>query len=340
MRMRIDSRSDSAPNFPLVQVQVVTYNNADTIRSCLQSVFSQRVPVESVLVIDNASADGTPEIVARSGNCELIRLPQNTGYAGGHNVGFRAAYDAGMDYVLTVNPDVVLHPDYLRCLLDDMSGNPCYGGAIGKLIRSRRSRRRGDNLVVDSAGLAMDRFFHVRDRGSGERDGPEYSSPASPWGICGAAALYRVDMLKDIQLPGGEVFDTRLFIYKEDVDLCWRARRRGWVFRYVPDAVADHRRTWVRGTRMPATAASHSFANQVALLIRHVPGWTVHLAATLVVEWLRFIILCGTRPVVAAKALRLILRDWRYHWNCRQWLAERDKVEECTLYDLCRPAHV
>lgn len=336
MRMRTKTCRES----PTIQVQIVTHNSVDCIAACLRSVLRQTVPIRRVLVIDNASTDGTTDVVESFGShCTLLRLEKNCGYAAGHNIGFSEAKD-DIDYVLTLNPDVILEPNYLSMLLDASMVSPKCGGLTGKLLRHGGAHSTNEIPVVDSAGLVMERFFHVRDRGAGQQDDGTYTVTDWPWGICGAAGLYRTTMLKDIQLPNGDVLDTRFFLYKEDVDLCWRARRRGWTFCFIPDAIAHHRRTWVRGTRMPAVAASHSFANQIALVIRHCPGWTAYLLVSLAVECGRFSLLLGTRPLVALRAASIIVRDWRYHWSCRTWLAEHDNIEPGALYDLCRIAHV
>jgi GT2 family glycosyltransferase len=112
----------------------------------------------------------------------------------------------------------------------------------------------------------------VVDRGQGEPDDPRFDTEASIFSGCGAALFLRRSMLEDIATEG-EYFAEAFFAYKEDVDLGWRARLRGWDVRYVPDAVAWHVRALPleRGAwrRMPLLARRHSWKNHYVLMLRN-----------------------------------------------------------------------
>ncbi|WP_067625449.1 glycosyltransferase family 2 protein, partial [Alicyclobacillus acidiphilus] len=295
MKMPTDQRRDR----PKVQVQIVTYNSADSIEACICSVLSQTLAIDSILVIDNNSKDETVLLVREFPGVTVICCPVNLGYAGGHNIGFARAAGSGVDYVVTLNPDVRMERGYLECLVDKMLSTNL-GGITGKLVRPCG--------VLDSAGLEMQGLFHVRDRGSEQPDGPRYAVSEGVWGICGAAAMYRMAMLETIRLPNGMFLDESFFVYKEDVDLCWRARHRGWNFQYEPTAVATHRRTWSRHSRMADRVVAHSYANQVALLLRHVDAFSLELFAAVAVELVRFFLLMIRRPKAGFQSLRLITK--------------------------------
>lgn len=311
---------------PRVQVQVVTYNSLELIRKCLNSVLRQTSPIERIVVIDNGSTDGCVDLfdVEFSG-VVVIRNSTNEGYAAGHNTGFRMAIRDGMDYVLTLNPDVELAPQYIGELIRQLEDDRRIGGVTGKLLRqnSDASGRR----IIDSTGLIMSHFFHVVDRDADASDVGQRSSVDIVWGVCGAAALYNVEMIRDL-LCCEEVFDEAFFIYKEDVDLCWRAQRRSWIFAFVPYAVALHDRSWTRDRKMSITVASHSFANQIALLIRHSSGMSVMLFCSILVEVGRFLVLLFSRPVLAGRALWLVHRSWNHHWRERYRLRAEDYGEQ------------
>lgn len=309
MKMRIEG-----PGRPLVQVQIVTYNSESHIGRCLQSLAKQTAVIDRVLVIDNASTDSTTAIV-RAANVPVLQMERNVGYAAGHNQGFRRAIEHGMDVVVTLNPDVELDPQYIEIAVESLWKDPRCGAVTGKLIRP--------NGLIDSAGLEMQAFYHVRDRGAGQSDDGRWARPGAVWGVCGAAAVYRVQMLRDIALANGDIFDESFFIYKEDVELCWRATRAGWGFWYEPRAVAVHVRGWRRGSRVREVAAAHSFANQIALLIRHVPNVSLGLLSAVFVELTRYVWLAITRPRVWARTTRFIAKQWKHHWRVRRELGDK-----------------
>lgn len=318
-------------------MQIVTYNSADAIEKCLDSVLHQTFHSASILVIDNASDDSTRDMLKCYSEVKLICNAENVGYSAAHNVGFNHAFLNDMDYVLTLNPDVTLTPDYLKLLVLEMEHRNETGGIIGKMLRVEQDQL--GRSIMDSTGLIMQRFFHVRDRDAGISDFGQRNTPQIVWGVCGAAALYRTGMLKDI-LQDNEVYDESFFVYKEDVDLCWRARRRNWTFRYIPNAVAFHRRSWVKGRKMPALVVAYSFANQIALLIRHSHGISTSLISSAVVELLRYLGLFIRRPNVALATAQLIRCSWSHHLRVRGELRQTDIVKERTLYDIGHPSNL
>ena len=322
---------------PMVQVQIVTYNSENHLAECISSVLSQTYHRLRILIIDNASTDASRDISSQFvPSVHVMSLPRNLGYTGAHNVGFRHAFEQGAQYVLTLNPDARLSPDYVANLVKAISEDPRCGGVSGKLLRTS-SGENGE--AIDSAGLRMEKFLHVRDRGSGRPDGPEFDEPSSVWGVCGAAAMYRMDVLLDLS-PDAAAFDETFFLYKEDVDLSWRANRQSWHFLYCPTAVAYHHRGWAKGEQISPIAAAHSFANQIALLIRHVPRLSWRVVASLGIESVRLMLLAVRRPAVAGLSVRLIVQHWRHHWAMRAQLRSQDSVKASILDDLCRSRHV
>lgn len=297
---------------PRVQVQVVTYNSAAQVAECLQSVLAQSVQAERIVVLDNGSQDESVGVATKvDGVIEVMVLGQNRGYAAAHNLGFRQAVARGFDYVLTLNPDVVLAPTYLEWVLVSAGTDSLCGGVSGKLLRPSQGTE-----VIDSAGLCLGSMLHVRDCGSMELDVGQYDRAREVWGVCGAAALYRVDMLRQVD-ANGEAFDETFFVYKEDVDLCWTAKGWGWRFLYQPLARAQHTRGWMRYNRPSAAVLAHSYANQVALLVKHVEHFSLTLAVAIVAEVTRFALLLGTRPAAALQAAALVARNGTHMWQER-----------------------
>jgi GT2 family glycosyltransferase len=277
---------------PALDPVIVNWNGARYLPKCLSALARSTVPVR-VVVVDNASSDGSADYIrAHHPEVELLALPENRGYAGGANVGIGRTKG---EYVLVMNPDVILAPDHIEILLDRFDAHPTAGITQGRLHQASPTEyltgRFSPTAPLDTAGHRASRARMVYDRGQGEPSQGRYESEESVFSACGAAMMLRRSMLEDIA-PDGEYFDESFFAYKEDIDLCWRARLRGWDVRYVPEAVGWHVRGWAGGKApdpqsLPYEARFHSFKNHYLLLLknetiggllRHLPwivGWEV-----------------------------------------------------------------
>ena len=313
-------------HLPRVQVQIVTHESADGLAACLDAVLAQTVAPACVLILDNASTDASVAIAeayaARHPRVVVHILPHNLGYAAAHNLGFTRALDARMTHVLTLNPDVLLRATYLEhCLaaLHDRKGRRS-GGATGKLLRA-------NGVTLDSTGLVMEAFFHVRDRGAEQRDEGQYDVARDVFGVCGAAALYTASFLNAMHHAAGYVLDETFFLYKEDVDLCWRGSLNGFTFLYAPKAVAKHERGWKAGQRPNALAEAHSFANQLSMVWVYVSPRSVGFWVAQLVEFARFLRLLVTRPSVARQIASLLLAQRAHRQEKRRMLRNARREE-------------
>jgi GT2 family glycosyltransferase len=220
---------------PRLSVQIVTWNSADVIDACLESLLGQSAPPGDVVVVDNASTDGSAERVQswfrRGLRGTLLRETANRGFCGAQN---RALGVSGGEWVLFLNPDAVLPPRFLAQASDILSRlEPDVGSVAPCLLRPDGS--------VDSTGLILDRFRRAYDRGRGEASPARYAREEDVAACTGAVAFHRRAMLEDVAL-GGAPLDESLFAYYDDLDLSWRARLLGWRCRYVPSLVAVHGR--------------------------------------------------------------------------------------------------
>lgn len=226
---------------PRIAVHLVTYNNEDTIRECLAALLAQEEPF-TPYIIDNASTDRTVERV-RSMGLDVQVNPTNVGYAVAHNQALAATQS---EYVLTLNPDLVLQPGFLAEMCRALDADQRLGSAAARLLRVEQVG--APPHAIDSVGLYLrrNRRQGLLLDGAPASDAPSETHPI--FGPDGAAAFYRRAMLDDIAIDG-EIFDEDFFIHKEDVDICWRAQLAGWQSVYVPGAVAHHVRTFRPGQR-------------------------------------------------------------------------------------------
>jgi GT2 family glycosyltransferase len=207
-----------------VSIIMVTYNGRQHLADCLQPLAALRA---ETIVVDNASTDGTAEAIQQQFPwVTLIEMPRNVGFAAGNNAGIAAARGR---YIALLNNDAVAQPGWLDAMAEAIEQAPDIGGVAANI------RFRHDPTLINSTGLVLLRDGRGADRGFRERDVGQFDERAEVFGPCGAACLLRREMLQEV---GG--FDERLFMYYEDLDLAWRAGRRGWRFVYEPRAVVHH----------------------------------------------------------------------------------------------------
>ena len=243
---------------------VVTWNAARDLPAFLESLAVQAIAGLELVVVDNASVDGSAEMVAELWpSARVICLDRNTGFAAAADRGI-AESSAGA--VALLNFDVVLQPGYLaRCL--EAFDDPAVGSVQGVLVRP-------GGTVLDSAGHIVSRGRWVRNRGenqpvdTGDPGGTAPTwAPARTFGVTAAAAVYRRAMLEQARAVSGHYLEGAFFAYLEDVDLDWRARWLGWETAVV-DAVAVHVRSGT-GARPAPALQRHIIKNRLLVLYRN-----------------------------------------------------------------------
>src|ERR1700753_2510235 len=184
----------------LVSVTIVTYNSGRFIKRCIESVLAQRYPLKEIVVVDNASTDGTVDILEQfEDRCQIYYNDENIGCAAAQNQAIKLS---GGDWVLTLNPDVLLLPNFIQALVDAGQFDPKVGSVCGKLLSIRATFDLPDKQLVDSTGIYFPPMLRHLDRGSQEVDNGHYLNFEYVFGATAAAALYRRAMIEDISLDG------------------------------------------------------------------------------------------------------------------------------------------
>lgn len=208
-----------------ISVVIVNWNGGRHLASCLQALGRQTLPPSQIVVVDNASTDGSPgQVESEFPWVTLVRSPRNLGFAAGCNLGFRRSRG---ELVATLNPDADPEPRWLESLVASIDDRAVGMVASLMLFADRPGTVNSAGVSLDVLGMAWDRLGGAPRELAGR--------PAEVIGPCAGAALYRRDLLERL---GG--FDEDFFLYLEDVDLALRARQAGWTCRYSPDAVVHH----------------------------------------------------------------------------------------------------
>jgi GT2 family glycosyltransferase len=239
-----------------VFVHIVTYNSAEWIVACLESVLRNADLVNTIRVTDNASADNTVELIKEkfANKIELHCNQHNLGFSGAHNQGAAAFLASGAGFLMVLNPDVVLDAEFLAVLLPNITRSHTIGALCGKLLRF--------DSRIDSAGMIFNRALRHVDRGSEEIDSGQYDVTGYVAGATGACVVFSKEFVRDVsfraardqdaakvypQLSEGmdkrvQLFDEAFFAYREDAELAWRSAQLGWQCLYNPRALAHHAR--------------------------------------------------------------------------------------------------
>jgi GT2 family glycosyltransferase len=213
---------------PRVTVVIPNYNGERHLTECLTSMRAQTYTDFETIVVDNASTDGSIELVRRDHpEVRLLELGSNVGFAGAVNAGLATADG---EYVVFLNNDTRAEPGWLEALVRGMDDNPSFSFGSSKLLRY-------DGGLIDSAGHTYSLWL-----GSGANVGelePSDSYQERSWvfGTCAAASIYRRALFDDVG-----AFDEDFFFAHEDVEFDLRANVAGHRCLLIPDAIVHHKR--------------------------------------------------------------------------------------------------
>ena len=249
---------------PRVSVVIVTWNALPLLQQCLPSVVATDYPNLEILLADNASEDDSVAWVEQTfPDVRIVRHPENWAFCRGNNEAVKHATGA---YVVLLNNDVEVQPDWLRPLVEAMETQPDVGAVQPKLLQyDERDRFE----YAGASGGFLDRFGYPFLRGriffDMEKDHGQYDDACDVFWATGAAMMLRRSALDEVGL-----LDERFFMHMEEIDLCWRLWRLGWRVRVVPQSVAYH----IGGGSLPqgnARKAYYNFRNGLLLLYKNLP---------------------------------------------------------------------
>jgi len=270
-----------------VTVIIVNWNSGPFLARCLEHLQRQTIRPDRIIVVDNASSDGSAQCTLEAG-AELFAMQTNLGFAAGNNC---ALAECDSDFVACLNPDAFPAPDWMERLLDAASAFPDVA-AFGsrQLNADQPDKLDGIGDVYHISGLVW-RLRYGCYQNASDMIAREIFSP------CAAAALYRRSSLIEI---GG--FDEDFFCYVEDVDLGFRLRLAGYRAIYVPLAVVHHVGSASTGGQHSDFSIYHGHRNLVWVYVKNMPGalfWLLlplHVLLSLVsIIWFAF---CGQGGVI------------------------------------------
>ncbi len=319
------SRSD------FVSVTIVTYNSGRFIKRCLESVLDQEYPFKEVIVIDNNSTDGTIDILEPFENrCRIIYNEENIGFAAAQNQAIAAS---NAEWVLTLNPDVLLLKGFVEALVTAGNLDPRVGTVCGKLLTMSAEFEFGEEPLVDSTGIYFTPNLRHLDRGSLQVDNGHFRNYEYVFGATAAAALYRREMIDDISI-GGEFFDADFFAYREDADVAWRAQLLGWKCLYAPYAKGYHVRKALPGNRraLPAEINMHSVKNRFLLRMKNItPDLYRRNFFSITLRDIVVLSCCLISEHTSLRAFPFLFKNWKNVMAKRREIMQRQRVDDAYM---------
>ncbi|MEM2002758.1 MAG: glycosyltransferase family 2 protein [Candidatus Methanomethylicaceae archaeon] len=250
----------------LLYTIVLNYNNYIDTRQCIESLQKSLYPVEKIVLVDNASSDGSLERFyadyLQDNKVYIIKNEYNLGFARGANVGIQFALDLGADFIFLLNNDAIIDQECIKKLCAAMEEDErvglagprifyyCdpekiwQGGGYFSLWKTGIVSPEKNKLVINSSEKAKEVTF-----------------------LTGCAMLVKRQVFEKIGL-----FDEDFFFYGEDVDFCLRARRAGFKLIYVPEAKAWHKIEDIARNRTSPFVMYHLSRSHLLVLRKNFPG--------------------------------------------------------------------
>jgi GT2 family glycosyltransferase len=244
------------PRFPIVSIVIPHWNGKSHLAACFDALRRQTYPHLEVLLVDNASTDGSGDFTqAHYPEVKLIQLDRNYGFTGACNAGIRAAQG---QYVALLNNDTEADPHWVEALVRAFERHPDVGFLASKMLlfdKRDHLHTAGDYYGVD--GWPGNRGAWQKDQGQFDRESYVFSA-------CAGASVYKKRMLDEIGL-----LDDSFFFSMEDIDLAWRAQLAGWRCLFVPEAVVYHK---LSATGGGVTSSFYDGRNAFYVLVKNYPG--------------------------------------------------------------------
>lgn len=298
---------------PQVVIILLNWNGSSDTLACLESLKKLRYPAAEVLVVDNGSADDSVSIIRRAfPQVKLIETGQNLGFVGGNNVGIEYAKQVKADYVLLLNNDTEVDPDFLTPLVKTAESDP----QIGITGPSIYYFDLPDTFW--SAGGNIDwRHGLTSMVGINEVDQGQFGNCPRPVDfVTGCALLIKMDAIEKAGM-----LDTRFFLYYEETEWCVRVQRFGYQILHVPQAKIWHKISTIAREASPMV---HYYMTRNRLLF-------LKLAQASLISWIntyisysRVLISWTLKPKWRGKAAqrRAMVRAVLDFWNMRFGKAE------------------
>lgn len=298
-----------------VSVIILNYNGQHFLKDCFDSVFNSSYLADEVIMVDNASTDGSVEFIKKNyPQVKIIQSSKNLGFAQGNNLGIKAASG---DYLAILNNDTEVDKKWLEELKMTLDNHQEVGFCASKMVWLK------DPKIIDGAGIIYSWKGKAYNRGSGEKDKGQYDLQEYVFGACNGASFYRRSLLDKIGL-----LDENFFLICDDVDMSFRAQIAGFKCLYVPKAMVKHAGG---GTvsRWTGKKASFSARHHIYIILKNFPlKFIVSNFPQILVERLRNL----SGVIKSVSWWQVIPAVWETYWQILiklpEMIKKRNKIQK------------
>lgn len=297
-----------------ISAVVVSFNSEKFLKQNIVSLLKQTVPFNQVIVVDNASDDGSRSVIGSFNGLEAVFLKDNVGYAAAANHGIAKAVS---DLLLVANADIHLDPDFNRHVLEFFAAHPQAGMLSPLILRFNRE-------TIDSAGQGRSLALYPFEWGYGRPAARSTFVEREVFSVCGAATVFSRPALERLKV-GDEFYDEDFFMFWEDFDIGWRANLMGLKVFFTPKAIAYHfrggtlNRTWWSRISLalarPASLRYHLVKNRYLTLIKNFrlarDGWALPFVFARDLLWVGALTIRSPKIIIALVRSRAVFkRAW------------------------------
>lgn len=241
---------------PLVSIIIVNWNGGEVFKNCLSSLSKIDYPNWELVVVDNGSTDGSDSEAEKLIKLtKIIRNKKNVGFARANNQGVEIAKGK---YILLLNNDTKVEPDFLTKLVDRIETDSTLGVVQPKICNMRKPG------YLDNAGSFPTRLGFFHHWGFLEKDGKEFEREKEIFSAKGACILIRRDVVEKLGL-----FDPDFISYFEETDFCWRVWLSGWRVLFYPKAKIHHMVGYTIRRLDVGNINFHHYKNRISSLIKN-----------------------------------------------------------------------
>lgn len=251
-----------AKNNPLISIIIINWNGKHFLDPCFSTLFKQSYKNIEVILVDNASKDGSVQFVRKNyPQVKIVINKENLGFAEANNIGYKKATG---EYVLFLNNDTKVTKDFLKILVDVLvkDTKKQIGGVQSKLLLMDTPEK------LDSVGAFMTPTGFLYHYGIAKKDGPKYNRRIDVYSAKGACMMIRREVLEKT-LVENEIFDSKYFAYFEETDLCHRIWLAGYKLIFIPESVIYHKMGGTSNKMNNSFVQFHSFKNRINSYIKN-----------------------------------------------------------------------
>jgi GT2 family glycosyltransferase len=243
---------------PYIITVILNTNRREDTLACLASLERNTYRDHHIIVLDNASSDGSvPAIRSAFPAVQIIELTENLGYAGNNNVGIKAAMAQGADWVFVLNEDTILDPVCLEQLIN-IGESDAKTGIVGPMVYHH-----DEPTIIQSAGGVLSRYWESWHIAQNEPDQQQFLHPRAVDWVSGCAILVRRAVIEQVGM-----LDERFFYYWEETEWCIRASKAGWRILHAPQAKLWHKGVR-RDYRPKPSVTYYNTRNRFLMLMKH-----------------------------------------------------------------------